>query len=86
VTYLLHLLWFQRVLILCGQRMILFDNKTKDDEKKTKQVHELLKLIDLVRKQNNNIPYTDEMYHMIKVKEFTTFVSICIHLSRCFEC
>ncbi|KAL9308217.1 Immune-associated nucleotide-binding protein 8 [Arabidopsis thaliana] len=58
--------FLKRVLILCGQRMILFDNKTKDDEKKTKQVHELLKLIDLVRKQNNNIPYTDEMYHMIK--------------------
>lgn len=57
----------QRVLILCGQRMTLFDNRTKDPAKKMKQVHELLNLIDLVRKQNSNKPYTDEMYHKIKV-------------------
>ncbi|XP_010478809.1 PREDICTED: immune-associated nucleotide-binding protein 8-like [Camelina sativa] len=58
--------FLKRVLILCGQRMILFDNKTKEEEKKRKQVHELLKLIDQVREQNRNIPYTDEMYYKIK--------------------
>ncbi|CAA7024410.1 unnamed protein product [Microthlaspi erraticum] len=58
--------FIKRVLKLCGQRMILFDNRTKDEAKRTKQAHELLNLIDLVRKQNNNIPYTDEMYHKIK--------------------
>ncbi|KAG2331345.1 hypothetical protein Bca4012_019067 [Brassica carinata] len=58
--------YLKRVLILCGQRMTLFDNRTKDPAKKMKQVHELLNLIDLVRKQNSNKPYTDEMYHKIK--------------------
>ncbi|CAH8312130.1 unnamed protein product [Eruca vesicaria subsp. sativa] len=58
--------YLARVLILCGQRMTLFDNRTKDPVKQTKQVHELLNLIDLVRKQNNYRPYTDEMYHKIK--------------------
>ncbi|XP_019094862.1 PREDICTED: immune-associated nucleotide-binding protein 8-like [Camelina sativa] len=58
--------FLKRVLILCGQRVILFDNKTKDEEKKRKQVHELLKLIDQVREQNHNIPYTDEMYYKMK--------------------
>ncbi|CAN8314161.1 unnamed protein product [Cochlearia groenlandica] len=58
--------FLKRVLILCGKRMMLFDNKTKDRAKQIQQVHDLLALIDLVRKQNNNIPYTDEMYHKIK--------------------
>ncbi|KAF8062146.1 hypothetical protein N665_1202s0007 [Sinapis alba] len=58
--------YLKRVLILCGQRMTLFDNRTKDSAKQMKQVHELLNLIDLVRKQNSNKPYTDEMYHKIK--------------------
>ncbi|KAF8062144.1 hypothetical protein N665_1202s0005 [Sinapis alba] len=64
--FILQLMYYslQRVLILCGQRMTLFDNRTKDSQ--MKQVHELLNLIDLVRKQNSNKPYTDEMYHKIK--------------------
>lgn len=67
--FILRLMYYslQRVLILCGQRMTLFDNRTKDSAKQMKQVHELLNLIDLVRKQNSNKPYTDEMYHKIKV-------------------
>ncbi|KAF8062142.1 hypothetical protein N665_1202s0003 [Sinapis alba] len=66
--FILRLMYYslQRVLILCGQRMTLFDNRTKDSAKQMKQVHELLNLIDLVRKQNSNKPYTDEMYHKIK--------------------
>ncbi|CAA7045284.1 unnamed protein product [Microthlaspi erraticum] len=47
--------------------MTLFDNKTKDDVKKAKQVHELLNLMDLVKKQNSDKPYTNEMY--LKIKE-----------------
>ncbi|KAG7599162.1 P-loop containing nucleoside triphosphate hydrolase [Arabidopsis suecica] len=58
--------FLKRVLKLCGKRMIVFDNKTKDEARKTKQIRELLKLTDLVRKQNHNIPYTNEMYHKIK--------------------
>ncbi|EOA38094.1 hypothetical protein CARUB_v10009560mg [Capsella rubella] len=58
--------FLKRVLVLCGQRMMVFDNKTKDEVQKKKQIDELLKLTDLVRKQNHNIPYTNEMYHKIK--------------------
>ncbi|CAE5959185.1 unnamed protein product [Arabidopsis arenosa] len=58
--------FLKRVLKLCGKRMIVFDNKTKDEARKTKQIRELLKLTDQVRKQNHNIPYTNEMYHKIK--------------------
>lgn len=48
---------------MCGNRMILFDNKTKDKAKKEKQIFELLYLVQQIRE-----PYTNEMYEKIKVK------------------
>ncbi|ESQ33408.1 hypothetical protein EUTSA_v10008214mg [Eutrema salsugineum] len=58
--------FLKRLLVLCENRMVVFDNRTKDEAKKTKQVHDLLTVIDLVRKHTENKPYTEAMYQQIK--------------------
>lgn len=45
----------------CDNRLVLFDNKTKDKLKKVEQVQKLLALVDLVAKQNNGKPYTNDV-------------------------
>ncbi|KAF8105149.1 hypothetical protein N665_0162s0028 [Sinapis alba] len=55
-----------RVLRLCGQRKVLFDNKTTDKDKKAKQLKELLAHIKDVEKQTGGKPYTDKMHRKIK--------------------
>ncbi|CAH8369534.1 unnamed protein product [Eruca vesicaria subsp. sativa] len=58
--------FLKRLLEACEQRLVVFNNKTKEDDKKKNQVQELLHLIDMVRKHTNNKPYTEAMYLEIK--------------------
>lgn len=55
-----------RVLRLCGQRKVLFDNKTKDKDKKATQLKQLLDHMADVEKQTGGKPYTDNMHSKIK--------------------
>ncbi|XP_076957787.1 immune-associated nucleotide-binding protein 9-like [Bidens hawaiensis] len=50
----------------CGDRYVLFDNRTKDHRKKTKQIEELLSLVNMVLTNNNGKPYTDEYFSQMK--------------------
>lgn len=54
------------ILGLCGNRLVLFDNKTKDETKRVKQVQDLLTLVNMVIEQNGGQPYTDELFAELK--------------------
>ncbi|KAJ0025282.1 hypothetical protein Pint_07443 [Pistacia integerrima] len=54
------------VLALCENRRVLFDNKTKDETKRAKQVGELLSLVNRVIAQNGGQPYTDDIFTELK--------------------
>ncbi|CAJ1958717.1 unnamed protein product [Sphenostylis stenocarpa] len=56
------------ILALCGNRKVLFDNKTKEKEKKLGQVQELLKLVDMVISYNDGKPFTNELFMELKEK------------------
>ncbi|XP_031123683.1 immune-associated nucleotide-binding protein 9-like [Ipomoea triloba] len=56
----------KEVLKMCGNRKVLFDNKTTDASKKAKQLRELLVLVNMVVEQNNGIPYTDEIFSHLR--------------------
>lgn len=51
---------------MCGNRCVLFDNKTKDEFKKSKQLKELRSLINAVVDNNGRKPYTDELFVELK--------------------
>ncbi|MCL7035987.1 hypothetical protein MKW94_006904 [Papaver nudicaule] len=51
---------------LCKNRLVLFDNKTTDRVKRTKQVQRLISLVNLVVKENGGRPYTNEIFDEIK--------------------
>ncbi|CAA7045254.1 unnamed protein product [Microthlaspi erraticum] len=61
--------FLMKLLVACDKRQVVFDNKTKDDATKKKQNQELLKLVEMVRKHTNNIPYTEAMYLKIKMEK-----------------
>ncbi|CAI9115050.1 OLC1v1015884C1 [Oldenlandia corymbosa var. corymbosa] len=46
----------------CGERKIIFDNKTKDELKKTAQRRQLLSLVRDTVARNGGKPYTDELF------------------------
>ncbi|MBA0573709.1 hypothetical protein Golob_000971 [Gossypium lobatum] len=54
------------ILGLCGNRLVLFDNKTKDETKRVEQVQDLLTLVNMVIEQNGGQPYTDELFAELK--------------------
>ncbi|KAJ0085249.1 hypothetical protein Patl1_07556 [Pistacia atlantica] len=54
------------ILALCENRRVLFDNKTKDETKRAKQVGKLLSLVNRVIVQNGGQPYTDEIFAEVK--------------------
>nr|KAJ0225765.1 hypothetical protein LSAT_V11C100010570 [Lactuca sativa] len=58
----------RKTLNLCGNRCVLFDNKTKDPTKKSNQVQKLLSLVNTVSKNNGGKPYTNEMFTELKVQ------------------
>nr|GMD21631.1 protein aig1 [Ipomoea batatas]GMD63043.1 protein aig1 [Ipomoea batatas] len=47
----------KQVLKMCGNRKVLFDNKTRDASQKAKQLTELLRLVNTVVEQNSGKPY-----------------------------
>ncbi|XP_077231553.1 immune-associated nucleotide-binding protein 9-like [Tasmannia lanceolata] len=56
----------KKVLRLCKNRVVLFDNKTKDEIKRTKQVQQLLSLVNIVMAENGGQPYSDEFFSELK--------------------
>ncbi|KAI9075532.1 hypothetical protein K1719_036697 [Acacia pycnantha] len=56
----------KEILALCKNRYILFDNKTKDERKRHKQVEQLLSLVNKVVSQNGGKPYMDELFTELK--------------------
>ncbi|XP_056861669.1 uncharacterized protein LOC130509544 [Raphanus sativus] len=51
--------FLKEILELCDNRMILFNNKTKDKRKKAEQVEKLMSLVD-------GKPFTDELFHELQ--------------------
>ncbi|GMJ11694.1 IMMUNE ASSOCIATED NUCLEOTIDE BINDING 9 [Hibiscus trionum] len=54
------------ILGLCENRLVLFDNKSKDVTRRGKQVQDLLSLVNMVIEQNSGQPYTDELFVELK--------------------
>ncbi|KAL7118286.1 hypothetical protein ACP275_03G126600 [Erythranthe tilingii] len=50
------------VLELCGNRYMLFDNMTKDEVKKKKQVTDFLSIVETVVENNGGKPFTNELF------------------------
>ncbi|KAG8378501.1 hypothetical protein BUALT_Bualt08G0143700 [Buddleja alternifolia] len=60
----------KETLKMCGNRHVLFDNKTKDELKKTDQLKKLLSLVNSVVDNNGGKPYTDELFVELKASVF----------------
>ncbi|KAG2714149.1 hypothetical protein I3760_03G012500 [Carya illinoinensis] len=56
----------KEVIVLCKNRLVLFDNKTKDESKRVEQLQQLLSLVNLVIARNGGQPYTDELFAELK--------------------
>ncbi|KAJ9560079.1 hypothetical protein OSB04_005239 [Centaurea solstitialis] len=54
------------ILCSCGNRFVLFDNKTNDETKKSNQVNQLLSHVNMVLEKNGGEPYTNEIFTEIK--------------------
>lgn len=57
----------QQIIQLCENRVVLFDNRSRDPSKKAQQLHELLTLVDSIIMSNNRRPYSNELFAEIKV-------------------
>ncbi|ESR54806.1 hypothetical protein CICLE_v10024417mg [Citrus x clementina] len=56
----------KEILQLCDNRCVLFDNKTKDEAKRTEQAGKLLSLVNSVIVETGGQPYTDEFLAELK--------------------
>lgn len=56
----------KQILSLCGNRCVLFDNKTKDEKKRSGQVQQLLSFVNMIVSQNGGQPYTDALFAELK--------------------
>ncbi|XP_042066822.1 immune-associated nucleotide-binding protein 9-like [Salvia splendens] len=56
----------REILKMCGNRCVLFDNKTKEAAKKDDQLKQLLSLVDKVIERNGGRPYTDDVFLELK--------------------
>ena len=63
---------WQEFLKKCGNRKIVFDNKSKDKVKKESQVENLLQIIDNMLLANGGSPYANELF-----KEAQVFAPSC---------
>lgn len=63
---------WQEFLKKCGNRKIVFDNKSKDKVKKESQVESLLQIIDNMLLANGGSPYANELF-----KEAQVFAPSC---------
>ncbi|RHN59512.1 putative P-loop containing nucleoside triphosphate hydrolase [Medicago truncatula] len=59
----------KQILSLCGNRRVLFDNKTWDQKKRSGQVRQLLSFVSLIVSQNGGQPYTHELFAELKVEK-----------------
>lgn len=62
---------------MCGNRKVLFDNKTKDPLKKADQLKQLLFLVNVVVENNGGKPYTDDLFKELKVCSFNNASVLC---------
>ncbi|XP_075480833.1 immune-associated nucleotide-binding protein 9-like isoform X2 [Primulina tabacum] len=56
----------KETLKMCGDRRVLFDNKTKDKSKINEQLRQLISLVTAVVDRNGGKPYTDEIFIELK--------------------
>ncbi|GJN02861.1 hypothetical protein PR202_ga20250 [Eleusine coracana subsp. coracana] len=61
--------YLQRMVKLCGDRVILFDNKTSDVRQQQKQLEKLLDTVDSVIQRNDGKPFSNQMLIDIQVLE-----------------
>ncbi|GJN27548.1 hypothetical protein PR202_gb15578 [Eleusine coracana subsp. coracana] len=59
--------YLQRMVKLCGNRVILFDNKTSDVPQQQKQLEKLLDTVDSVIQRNDGKPFSNQM--LIEIQE-----------------
>ncbi|KAL7118291.1 hypothetical protein ACP275_03G126700 [Erythranthe tilingii] len=52
----------KEMLKMCGNRCVLFDNRTKDETKKYEQLNELLSVVNDVVDSNGGKPYLNELF------------------------
>ncbi|KAK6129627.1 hypothetical protein DH2020_036637 [Rehmannia glutinosa] len=52
----------KETLKMCGNRRVLFDNRTKDSYRKSEQLKELSDLVNAVVDNNGGKPYTDKLF------------------------
>lgn len=57
----------QKIVELCKNRVVLFDNMTKDPRVQAKQLEKLLDVVDSVCSNNGGKPFSDQMFTRIKV-------------------
>ena len=69
----------QDILNLCGNRRVVFDNKTKNEAERSRQVQQLLSLVNMVVAQNDGKPYTDEFFTEIKVSADIRFFYLLMY-------
>ncbi|XP_062219326.1 immune-associated nucleotide-binding protein 9-like isoform X2 [Phragmites australis] len=58
--------YLQKVVELCKNRVVLFDNMTKDQRIQAKQLEKLLDVVDSVSANNGGKPFSDQMFTRIK--------------------
>ncbi|KAK4377394.1 hypothetical protein RND71_003690 [Anisodus tanguticus] len=58
----------KETLVKCGNRQVLFDNKTEDPLKKAEQLRNLLEHVNLVVEKNGGKPYTLGLFEELKVE------------------
>ena len=68
----------------CGDRVLLFDNKSNDELKLHKQLAELFDAVDSVIARNRGKPFTNQMFAQIQVVKFTVFLKKLPLLSSVF--
>nr|KYP56630.1 Putative protein PHLOEM PROTEIN 2-LIKE A3 [Cajanus cajan] len=62
------------ILILCGNRKVLFDNRTQDKTKKLGQVQQLLNLVSMVISDNSGRPGDSMYFSFIRSYPFFYFL------------
>ncbi|KAL1219714.1 Immune-associated nucleotide-binding protein 4 [Cardamine amara subsp. amara] len=55
-----------RMFTLCGNRRVVFDNRTKDEDKKKKQIEKLLEHVVAIERNNHGKPFTEDMHRQIQ--------------------
>ena len=63
----------QKVLDLCDNRVVLFDNETMDVSKRSEQRNKLLSLVELVVKKNGGQPFLDKSLAEVSVWQHLSF-------------